>query len=90
MCARNSGIYGNISLFNNTNINRLWIDGTSCTGTIEEFVAAQVAAERTSGTVAVDIHNTSVTYQGRHSKSYTEDLVWENGVITSFPIEFAD
>lgn len=86
-----TSVEGSINnLGNHVNLVRLWINNSNITGTIEQFVAAQVAAGRTSGTVAVDIHASQVTYQGRHTSSFTQNLVWENGVITSFPVEFAD
>ena len=70
----------------NTSINNLTIyDEPNVTGSIEDFVAAQRSAGRTTGTINIGFTGSGVTYNGSNNILYSS-LTWDANSITVTPL----
>lgn len=72
-----TGVVGNItSLGGWTTLTRLTVEYTAVGGTVEDFIAAQRAAGRTTGSIAIYAYNSGVTYNGAgfNNQTFTWDV----------------
>lgn len=83
-CTINAAISGSILSFGAlTDLAQLNIDGTSISGTVEEFVAAQRTAGRTTGSILLGYTMALVTYNGLPiTGSSNKTLSWTADSIT--------
>jgi hypothetical protein len=83
-CTNNTAINGNILSFDTlTDLAALNIDGTRISGTVEEFVAAQRTAGRTTGSIQLGYTMALVTYNGLPiTGSSDKTLAWTADSIT--------